>query len=178
MKRVLFLAPIALFVVVLVVFFVGLRRDPSALPSALIDKPVPAFILPPLRPEDSRGFAATDLGGEPMLVNVYASWCGPCKLEHPMLMRLKREGVIIHGVDWKDTREAGYGFLAERGDPFVRVGSDQSGRTGIDLGVAGAPETFVIDKAGKVRYRHIGAISIEDWEQKIGPLLQRLRAES
>ena len=178
MKRILFLAPIAAFFIVLGVFFVGLQRDPSALPSVLIDKPAPAFILPPLRPGEPRGFATTDLGGEPMLVNVYASWCGPCKLEHPMLMRLKREGVTIHGIDWKDSLEAGYGFLVERGDPYVRVGSDRSGRTGIDLGVSGAPETFVIDKAGKVRYRHVGAISVEDWEQKIGPLMRRLGAES
>lgn len=178
MKRLLFIAPVLAFFALMVVFFVGLQRDPSKLPSALIDKAVPAFSLPPVRPTDAQGFATTDLGGEPMLVNVYASWCGPCKLEHPMLMRLKREGVTIHGLDWKDPVEAGYGMLVEQGDPYVRVGSDRSGRVGIDLGVAGAPETFVIDKAGKVRYRHVGAISIEDWDRTIGPLMQKLRAES
>lgn len=177
MRRLLFIAPIAAFVVLVGVFFAGLQRDPKVLPSMLIGKPLPAFSLPPVRPGD-QGFANTDLGGEPALVNVYASWCGACKLEHPMLMRLRREGVPIHGLDWKDAPEKGNQVLQDEGDPYMRVGNDASGRTGIDLGVSGAPETFVIDKQGKVRYRHVGAISIEDWEQKIRPLLARLKAES
>ena len=178
MKRLLVLAPIAAFVVLLGVFFLGLQRDPSLLPSMLIDKPVPAFVLPPVRPADPTGFATTDLGGEPMLVNVYASWCSACRLEHPMLMRLRREGVTIHGLDWKDAPEKGNEVLVTMGDPYLRVGNDLSGRTGIDLGVSGAPETFVVDKQGRVRYRHTGAISIEDWDNKIEPLMQRLKAES
>lgn len=177
MKRLLFLAPVALFVVLIGVFFAGLHRDPSLLPSMLIGKPMPAFNLPPVRPGD-QGFSTADLGGEPMLVNVYASWCAACRIEHPMLMRLRREGVTIHGLDWKDEPEAGLGVLTNQGDPYARVGNDRSGRAGIDLGVSGAPETFVVDKAGKVRYRHVGAISIEDWDQKIRPLMERLRAES
>jgi cytochrome c biogenesis protein CcmG, thiol:disulfide interchange protein DsbE len=176
MKRLLFLAPIALFVIVIGFFFAGLQRDPSILPSMMVGKAVPAFSLPPVRPGD-QGFASTDLGGEPMLINVYGSWCAACRLEHPMLMRLKREGVTIHGFDWKDDPAAGHDVLVKQGDPYVRVGSDQSGRVGIDLGVSGAPETFVVDKVGKVRYRHVGAISIEDWDKKIGPLMARLRAE-
>jgi len=177
MKRLLFLAPVALFVVLIGVFFAGLQRDPSLLPSMLIGKPMPAFNLPPVRPGD-QGFSTADLGGEPMLVNVYASWCAACRIEHPMLMRLRREGVTIHGLDWKDEPEAGLGVLMNQGDPYARVGNDRSGRAGIDLGVSGAPETFVVDKAGKVRYRHVGAISIEDWEQKLRPLMERLKAES
>lgn len=176
MKRLLFLAPVALFVVLIGVFFVSLQRDPSLLPSMLIGKAVPAFNLPPVRPGD-QGFATADLGGEPMLLNIYASWCAACRIEHPMLMRLRREGVTIHGLDWKDEPEAGFGVLQNQGDPYARVGNDRSGRAGIDLGVTGAPETFVIDKAGKVRYRHVGAISIEDWDQKIRPLMERLKAE-
>lgn len=178
MKRLLFIAPVLAFVVLMGVFFVGLQRDPSKLPSALIGKPVPAFSLPPVRPTDAQGFATTDLGGEPMLINVYASWCAACKIEHPMLMRLRREGVPIHGLDWKDDPVKGYQVLAQDGDPYARVGSDRSGRAGIDMGVSAAPETFVVDKHGKVRYRHVGAISIEDWERTIGPLMQKLRAES
>ena len=177
MKRLLFLSPVALFVILIGVFFVGLQRDPSLLPSMLIGKPVPAFSLPPVRPGD-QGLSTADLGGEPKLLNIYASWCAACRIEHPMLMRLRREGVIIPGLDWKDEVEAGHDVLVKQGDPYERVGNDRSGRAGIDLGVSGAPETFVVDKAGKVRYRHVGAISIEDWDKKIGPLMARLRAES
>lgn len=177
MRRLLFIAPIAAFFVLMGVFFLGLQRDPTVLPSMLIGKPLPAFNLPPVRPGD-QGFASTDLGGEPALINVYASWCVVCEVEHPILMRLRREGVPIHGLDWKDPPEKGAEVLAKRGDPYIRVGNDASGRTGIDMGVSGAPETFVIDKQGKVRYRHVGAISIEDWEQKIRPLMDRLKAES
>ena len=177
MKRLLFIAPVLGFFVLMGVFFVGLHRDPTILPSMLIGKPVPAFNLPPVRPGD-QGFSTADLGGEPVLLNVYASWCAACRLEHPMLMRLRREGVPIHGLDWKDEPEKGNKVLLDEGDPYLRVGNDKSGRTGIDMGVSGAPETFVVDKAGKVRYRHVGAISIEDWEQKIRPLMERLKAES
>jgi len=177
MKRILFLAPIGLFAVLIGVFFLGLQRDPSILPSQLIDKPLPAFNLPPVRAGDV-GLTNGDLGGEPKLLNIYASWCAACELEHPMLMRLKREGITIHGLDWKDEPAKGAQVLIQQGDPYARVGNDLSGRTGFDLGVSGAPETFVIDKAGKVRYRHVGPISIEDWNGKIRPLLQKLRNES
>ena len=177
MKRLLFIAPVVGFFVLMGVFFVGLQRDPTLLPSQLIGKPVPAFNLPPVRPGD-QGFSNSDLGGEPMLLNVYASWCAACRLEHPMLMRLRSQGVPIHGLDWKDEPAKGAQVLTNQGDPYLRVGNDLSGRTGIDLGVSGAPETFVIDKQGKVRYRHTGAISIEDWDKKIEPLMERLKAES
>ena len=177
MKRLLFIAPVVGFFVLMGVFFVGLQRDPTLLPSQLIGKPVPAFNLPPVRPGD-QGFSNSDLGGEPMLLNVYASWCAACRLEHPMLMRLRSQGVPIHGLDWKDEPAKGAQVLTNQGDPYLRVGNDLSGRTGIDLGVSGAPETFVIDRQGKVRYRHTGAISIEDWDKKIEPLMERLKAES
>ena len=177
MRRLLFIAPVIGFFVLMGVFFAGLQRDPTLLPSQLIGKPVPAFNLPPVRPGD-QGFSSADLGGEPMLVNVYASWCAACRLEHPMLMRLRSQGVPIHGLDWKDEPAKGAQVLTNQGDPYLRVGNDLSGRTGIDLGVSGAPETFVVDKQGKVRYRHTGAISIEDWDKKIRPLMERLKAES
>ena len=177
MRRLLFIAPILVFVAVMIGFFVGLRRDPTLLPSMMIGKQVPAFSLPPVRPGD-QGFATTDLGDEPMLVNFYASWCAACRIEHPMLMRLRAQGVILHGVDWKDEAALGLKWLQDRGDPYVRVGNDLSGRTGIDMGVSAVPETFVVDKHGKVRYRHVGAITPEDWDQKIGPMMERLKAES
>jgi len=177
MRRLLFIAPVAACIVLLAVFAAGLGRDPTLLPSMLIGQPVPAFDLPPVR-EDDQGMTTADLGGEPALLNVYASWCVTCRIEHPMLMRLRAQGVAIHGLDWKDKREAGAKWLTDHGDPYIRVGSDESGRTGIDMGVSAAPETFVIDKQGRVRYRHVGAITPEDWERKIGPLMERLKSES
>ena len=176
MKRLIFIAPVVVFALVLIGFFMGLGRDPTRLPSMMIGKAVPAFSLPSVRPND-QGFTSGDLGGEPMLVNFYASWCAACRIEHPILMRLRAQGVSLHGVDWKDRPDAGFQWLVDRGDPYVRVGSDESGRTGIDMGVSAVPETFVVDKTGRVRYRHVGAISIEDWEGKIGPLMEKLRAE-
>lgn len=177
MRRALALLPVGLFILVLAGFMVGLRRDPSILPSMLIGKPLPAFSLAPLRPEEP-GFASTDLIGEPVLLNVFASWCGPCKEEHPVLLRLKSEGVKIAGLDWKEPAPDGARWLAANGDPYARIGNDESGRTGIDLGVSGVPETFVVDRRGRVRYRQVGAITPEVWSQTIAPLLAKLKAES
>jgi len=177
MRRLLFLAPVLAFVLVMAGFALGLRRDPSLLPSVLIGKPLPAFALAPVRPGD-QGFTNADLGGEPALVNVYGSWCATCRIEHPMLMRLRAQGVPVYGIDWMDTAEKGNGWLQQFGDPYIRVGNDESGRAGIDLGVSGAPETFVVDKQGRVRYRHVGEITEDDWTRKIGPLMEKLKAES
>ena len=178
MKRLLFLAPVAAFVAVLGFFFAGLGRDPTRLPSMMIGKPVPAFNLPSVRPNDI-GLKTSDLTGEPQLLNFYASWCVACRIEHPMLMRLRAQGVPIHGVDWKENETGpGLQWLTDRGDPYLRVGDDRSGRTGIDMGVSAVPETFVVDKNGRVRYRHVGAITPEVWEQTLGPLMERLKAES
>ncbi|MDB5422610.1 MAG: periplasmic protein thiol:disulfide oxidoreductase, DsbE subfamily [Phenylobacterium sp.] len=176
MKRLLAIAPIMVFALVLVGFMVGLRRDPSILPSMLIGKPVPAFALPPLRAGDV-GLASAELKGEPMLLNVFASWCGACRVEHPTLMRLSDEGVIIHGLDWKDEPADGAAWLAQYGDPYRRAGNDRTGRAGIDLGVSGAPETFVVDRRGHVRYRQVGAITPKVWNETLGPLMAKLRAE-
>jgi cytochrome c biogenesis protein CcmG, thiol:disulfide interchange protein DsbE len=177
MRRALALLPVGLLVLVLVAFMAGLRRDPSILPSMLIGKPLPAFALAPLRPGEP-GFASADLTGEPVLLNVFASWCGPCKEEHPVLLQLKSEGVKIAGLDWKEDAAAGAGWLAANGDPYERAGNDASGRTGIDMGVSGVPETFVLDRRGRVRYRQVGAITPEVWSQTIAPLMAKLKAES
>jgi cytochrome c biogenesis protein CcmG/thiol:disulfide interchange protein DsbE len=178
MKRLLFLAPVVGLAALIAVFFAGLGRDPTRLPSMMIGKPVPQFELPPVRPDDP-GFATADLGGKPALINFYASWCVACRVEHPMLMRLRAEGVPIHGVDWKENETGpGYQWLQMRGDPYVQVGDDRSGRTGIDMGVSAVPETFVVDRHGVVRYRHVGAITPEDWNRKLGPLMKKLQAES
>jgi len=177
MRRALAILPVGLLALVLVAFMIGLRRDPSILPSMLIGKPLPAFALAPLRP-DEPGFASADLTGEPVMLNVFASWCGPCKEEHPTLLRLKSQGVPIVGLDWKEEAADGARWLDENGDPYLRAGSDRTGRAGIDLGVSGVPETFVIDRRGRVRYRQVGAITPEVWANTLEPLMTRLRAES
>jgi cytochrome c biogenesis protein CcmG/thiol:disulfide interchange protein DsbE len=180
MKRLLFILPVLGFIALLAVFFLGLGRDPRSLPSAFLDKPLPAFSVGPVRPGDPNGLSNADFAkGEPALLNVFASWCGPCRVEHPVLMRLRAEGVQIHGLDWKERQPgAGARWLAENGDPYIRAGDDPTGRAGIEIGVAGVPETFVIDKKGRVRYRHVGAVTPDVWDSKIGPLLEQLKGES
>ena len=176
MKRLLFLLPVAMFAAVIGAFVLGLRHDPSHITSVLINKPLPAFALPAVR--DNQGLASADFKGEPMLLNVFASWCVACREEHQMLLQLKQQGVVIQGLDWKDEAAAGARYLAENGDPYIRAGNDLSGRTGIDLGVAGVPETFVVDGRGRVRYKFIGPIDADDWENTLKPMLQRLRSET
>jgi cytochrome c biogenesis protein CcmG, thiol:disulfide interchange protein DsbE len=176
MKRLLFLVPVAAFFAMLVVFMLGLRHDPAAITSTLIDKPLPQFQLPAVR--DNQGLASADFKGQPMLLNVFASWCVSCRLEHSLLLQLKQQGVTIQGLDWKDEAADGARYLADNGDPYIKAGNDRSGRTGIDLGVAGVPETFVVDGKGRVRYKIVGPIEASDWDNTIKPLLQRLRSET
>lgn len=179
MRRLAFIAPVLVFVAVAIALFIGLGRDPKILPSMLIDRPLPAFDLADARPGlIGRELASTDFTGEPMLLNVFASWCVSCRVEHPLLMRLSQQGVPIHGLNWKDAPGAGAAWLNEFGDPYSRVGDDPTGRVAIDLGVTGAPETFVVDKHGVVRYRHVGPISGEAWDKTLAPLIAKLRAEA
>lgn len=177
MKRLLFLIPVTLFAAVVVSFAIGLKRDPSKLPSVLINRPLPAFVLPAVRPHDT-GLSSTQFHNEPRLLNVFASWCVSCRNEHPVLMRLKALGVPVDGLDWKDKASDGARYLRANGDPYARAGNDRSGRTGIDLGITGVPETFVIDGRGTVRYKHAGPIAPKDWSDTIKPLMDHLRAES
>ncbi len=175
MARLTYFAPALLFGLLIAALVAGLSRDPSKLPSTLIGKPLPVFALPAVRPGDL-GLASLEPRAGPRLLNVFASWCVSCRIEHPVLLALKARGVVIDGLDWKDNAADGAKYLAENGDPYARVGSDRSGRTGIDLGVAAVPETFVVDGAGVVRYKQIGPISAKDWEETIGPLMERLGA--
>jgi cytochrome c biogenesis protein CcmG/thiol:disulfide interchange protein DsbE len=177
MRRLIFLLPVAVFVAVIVGFMAGLRHDPSVLPSMLIGKPLPSFALAPMRPSE-QGFTSAELAGEPVMVNVFASWCSVCKEEHPMLMALRSQGVKIVGLDWREDADAGARWLEANGDPYVRAGNDASGRVGIDMGVSGAPETFIVDRQGRVRYRQVGEITPQVWSQTIAPLMAQLRAES
>jgi cytochrome c biogenesis protein CcmG/thiol:disulfide interchange protein DsbE len=146
----------------------------SDIPSALIDKPVPTFDLPPIT-GNGTGFSSKKLTGEVSLVNVWASWCPPCRVEHPLLMRMANEGVKIHGINYKDTPFAALAFLDQLGNPFKMLGADRTGRTAIDWGVYGYPETFVVDKSGHIRYRHVGPITVDDINDKIYPMLKALK---
>ena len=177
MKRLVFLLPLLLLGGLVLVFGKGLTRDPRILPSALIDKPLPEFARPGVRPGDP-GFATVDFRGEPKLLNIWASWCAACKVEHPVLMALKGEGVPIYGLAWKDAPTDALGVLDAEGDPYARTALDQEGRVAIDLGVTGAPETFVVDGRGRVRYKQVGPITREVWDQQLKPLLDQLKAEA
>jgi cytochrome c biogenesis protein CcmG, thiol:disulfide interchange protein DsbE len=175
-KRLAFLAPLALFAVLVVAFALGLGRDPHLLPSALIDRPAPDFALPALY-EGAAGLNRHDLGGGATLVNFFASWCAPCREEHAALMALAtRPGLILDGIDYKDKPEDGRRFLDGLGNPYRRVGVDRDGRTAIDFGVYGVPETYVVDAAGRIRYRQVGPLTAADIEGTILPLLGRIAA--
>jgi len=177
--RVASVLPVAIFAVLVVVFAVYLYQVGSGgkviseIPSALIDQPAPALDLPPIAGRND-GLASDRLAGKVSLVNVFASWCPPCHAEHPILMGLARDGVAIFGINYKDRPEDARRFLAELGNPYRAIGADTSGRAAIDWGVYGYPETFVIDKAGRIRYKHIGPITAHDLEAKILPALERL----
>src|SRR5882724_6766770 len=175
MRRLKFLLPLALFAVLAGYFGVGLLGDPAVLPSALIDQPAPDFALPGLA--DKPGLASADLAGSVVLVNFFASWCVPCRQEHPLLMRLAAEQrVVLYGIDYKDKPEDASRLLGQLGDPYRRIGVDRGGRTFIDFGAYGVPETYLIDKAGRIRYRQVGPLTQDDYERKIVPLLKQLGA--
>jgi cytochrome c biogenesis protein CcmG/thiol:disulfide interchange protein DsbE len=169
----MFLLPVALFAALAAGFFAGLGSDTKVLPSPLIDKPAPEFALPPLAGQKS-GFSSADLGGEVSLVNVFASWCVPCRAEHPVLNRLAQtRRVPIYGINYKDKARDAAEWIAELGNPYTRIGADD-GRVGIEWGVYGVPETFVVDRAGRIRYKHVGPLTQADVEQSILPLIAEL----
>lgn len=173
MRRLLFIIPVVLFLGLAGYFGLALTRDPSTLPSALIDKPAPAFTLGGLG--DKPALARDDFAGKVVLVNFFASWCVPCRAEHPILMRMaEQEKLTLYGIAYKDRPEDAQRFLSQLGDPFGRIGLDQSGRVGIDFGVYGVPETYVIDKTGHIRLRHVGPLTASDLQNEILPLLKRL----
>ncbi len=177
--RWLYLVPLAVFLVVAGASagMLLLNKNPSDLPSVLIDQPVPQFELPPVPELDRPGFTSADLvaPGQVALVNVFASWCSPCRVEHPLLTRLAEdEGVPICAINWKNEADRARAFLDELGNPFTAVGFDHSGRVGIDWGVYGVPETYVIDGEGRIRYKHAGPLTARDLEDTLLPLIQSL----
>jgi cytochrome c biogenesis protein CcmG/thiol:disulfide interchange protein DsbE len=174
-RRLVFLLPLVALLGLAVLLGIGLTLNPGQIPSPLIGKSIPQFSLPPVLGR-TLGLASADLKGDVSLVNVFASWCVACREEHPLFMRLQEQGVVpIHGLNYKDQPEDAADWLRELGDPYTRTGADIDGRVGIEWGVYGVPETFVIDKGGRIAYKHIGPISQVDWEGKIAPLIEQLR---
>lgn len=169
-----FLLPFAVFIAIGLALMAGLRRDPRELPSALVGKPAPAFELPVLE-ADGRTVRASDMRGKVWMLNVWASWCGPCQLEHPLIMDLaKQTRVPVVGLNYKDKPEAARAWLQRLGNPYSATLVDPDGRTGIDFGVYGVPETFLIDGEGIVRFRQAGPLTAEALEKRVLPLMRQL----
>jgi cytochrome c biogenesis protein CcmG/thiol:disulfide interchange protein DsbE len=170
--------PLAIFVALVAFLYVGLFRDPREVPSPLIGKPAPAFALHQLHAPD-KTLTTADMRGKVWLLNVWASWCESCRVEHPLLVEMARQQIApIIGLNYKDKDDLGKAWLAERGDPYAVSVVDADGRVGIDWGVYGVPETFVVDKAGVIRYKQIGAITVDALQKKIVPLIRELQKES
>jgi cytochrome c biogenesis protein CcmG/thiol:disulfide interchange protein DsbE len=172
-----YLIPLGIFLVMVVFLAIGLRRDPREVPSPLINKAAPTFRLPQLK-EPDKTFSAADMHGKVWVLNVWASWCVSCREEHPLLLEYANTGAVpIYGLNWKDKREDALDWLGELGDPYVLSVADLDGRVAIDYGVYGAPETYLIDQNGTIRYKQIGAVTPEVWQDKILPLVQQLNRE-
>ncbi|MEQ1616427.1 MAG: DsbE family thiol:disulfide interchange protein [Hyphomicrobiaceae bacterium] len=178
MQRLVSLVPVLVFAAVSTALGFSLTGDPRRMPSMLIDKPTPEFALAPLGVEGAAGLTTADLAGKVSLLNVFASWCPGCLVEHPTLMRLARAGAVpMFGVNWKDKPGDGKRWLDKHGSPYLHAGDDRTGRLGIDLGVTGVPETFVVDRTGRIRYRHAGPITDDVWRDIFAPLVSSLRRE-
>jgi cytochrome c biogenesis protein CcmG, thiol:disulfide interchange protein DsbE len=170
-----FLIPLLLFVVLVVFLAVGLNRDPHEVPSPLINKPAPAFDIPQLA-QANKTFSPESMQGQVWILNVWASWCVACREEHPVLVELANsQQAPVIGLDYKDKREDALAMLAKQGNPYALSAFDANGRVGIDYGVYGVPETYVIDRAGIIRLKHIGPITPDVLNEKIYPLLSELK---
>lgn len=173
-----YLLPLALFGVLVLFLAIGLSIDPKLVPSPLIDKPLPAFNLPKLKTPDDN-ITSNDFHGDVVLLNVWASWCVSCRVEHPLLVELsKNDEMMIYGLNYKDRRNDAMQWLKKFGDPYRASAFDEHGLTGIDLGVYGVPETYIMDRSGIIRYKHIGPITREALDDTILPLIVKLRASS
>jgi cytochrome c biogenesis protein CcmG/thiol:disulfide interchange protein DsbE len=167
---------LGVFVALVLLLAVGLRLNPREVPSPLIGKPAPAFELPLLMDPDKR-FSEKTMIGKVWILNVWASWCPPCLVEHPVVTQVARSGMApVVGLNYKDKREDALPWLKRNGDPFQLIAFDASGRIGIDYGVYGVPETYIIDRQGVIRYKHIGPISADVVKQEMEPLVRKLNA--
>jgi cytochrome c biogenesis protein CcmG, thiol:disulfide interchange protein DsbE len=173
MNRLLFL-PLILFIALVAFLLIGLRRDPHEVPSPLINKSAPDFQLPQLQ-QASATFSAKELRGKVWLLNFWGTWCVACREEHPMLVQYAKSGAVpIYGVDYKDQRAAALQWLDEFGNPYTLTAFDADGRVSIDYGVYGAPESYLIDRNGVIRFKQIGPITEDVWQKKILPLARQL----
>ena len=178
MLKLKFILPLIAFALLVALLFVGLSNDPRRVPSPLVGKPAPTFELPRLQ-DPSVTFSPEMLKGEVWLLNIWASWCRGCQVEHPLLNELAKQKLVsIVGFDYKDTNAQAKAWLTKLGNPYRVVVTDQKGLVGFDYGVYGVPETFFIDKKGIIRYKHIGPINYKDLTEKLIPLIKALKAES
>lgn len=167
------LIPFSLFILLAFFLWRGLSLDPRHLPTVYLNKPLPVFSLQNLEGKPD-SLTNKSLKGHVSLLNVFASWCEACAEEHMLLLALSKQGVPIYGINYKDDVQDALGYLKRFGNPYRTVGVDIYGKTAIDLGVYGAPETFVIDRNGQVRYRHVGIVTAAIWQDKIAPMISRL----
>jgi cytochrome c biogenesis protein CcmG/thiol:disulfide interchange protein DsbE len=168
--------PLVVLGALIAVFATQMGRSTSFVPSALLDKPVPEFALAAVEGHDQPGFATADLAGNGVVVvNVFASWCIPCRAEHPLLMDLADRGVAIYGMNYDDPADNARAFLAELGNPYQRVGADRDRRAGIEWGVYGVPETFVVDDNGVIRFKHVGPLDEESYQTVLLPAIEAAR---
>ncbi len=178
MKALRFLLPLALFGAVLAFLFVGLGLNPREVPSPLIGKPAPAFQLPRLD-DSAQTIKRDDLLGKVWMLNVWASWCAPCREEHPLVIDIAQRKLLpVYGLNYKDQGQAARGWLANLGDPYTATLVDADGRVGIDYGVYGVPETFIIDRQGVIRYKHTGPLTLDVVRTRIEPLVKELQDAS
>jgi len=170
-----FLIPLLLFIILVVFLAIGLNRDPHEVPSPLINKPAPPFDIAQLE-QPNKNFSPASMKGQVWILNVWASWCVACREEHPVLVELAKSQIApVIGLDYKDKREQALAMLATQGNPYTLSAFDANGRVGIDYGVYGVPETYIIDKAGIIRFKHIGPINSQLLNQKIYPLVSELK---
>jgi cytochrome c biogenesis protein CcmG, thiol:disulfide interchange protein DsbE len=175
MRRLIYLLPLVLFLILAGYFAASLRpgHDIHELPSAMIEKPAPSFDIAGLG--DDKPLALDTLKGHPFVINFFASWCVPCRIEHPLLMRLAAEDHLpLYGIDYKDKPDDGSRLLATFGDPYRQVGVDRDGRVGLDFGVYGVPETYVVDSTGVIRKRFVGPLTVDAVDKELLPLLKQL----
>lgn len=178
MRIALILAPLVALVALVAVFATSIDRDPGLVRSVLIDKPAPQFDLAPVEGLDVPGFSTENLMGEPTLVNVFASWCVPCRAEHPLLEAVKAEtGIRLFGINHNDPPENARAFLAELGNPYDAVGADRDRRVSIDWGVYGVPETFLVNAEGVIVYKHVGPMTPGSIEREVLPAIAAMRGE-
>jgi cytochrome c biogenesis protein CcmG/thiol:disulfide interchange protein DsbE len=173
--KLIYLLPLGFFLCLALIFLLRLESgtDPAAIPSALVGQPAPPFDLPPLDGAGVPGLRRADLDGQVSVVNIFASWCGPCRVEHPQLVALAKDGRIrVVGIDYKDQPENALRFLEEVGNPFAAIGVDTRGRIAIDWGVYGVPETFVVDRDGIIRFKFIGPLTPEAVETRLMPAIE------